>query len=231
MKREEKLQHTLWEIEKKWGQGTIHSAASGTPRRAVSTGFDTLDDALQSGGALTGQITVLMGIPTSGATTCAYRTIAKAQAQAGAAAYLDFGASFDPDMAVRFGIVLPHLLLVRTEQIDDGLQVGRDIVSANAAALLVVDLSGCATALSRQTYERLADVALRSDCAVLVVIDRDDASLKSIAHTWLTFERQTWLKNGERVCGCHTHVLVKKDKPTIKIAVVPLDITFGETVD
>jgi hypothetical protein len=172
-------------------------------------------------------MSVVMGVPTSGATTCAYRAIAGVQKLANVAAYFDFSTTFDPDAAVRYGVELPHLLLVRTSDIDDGLQVARDIVLTNAVTLLVIDLCACAVTLSQQLWRRLADVTLRSDCTVMIVIDRYDPALETTSHTWLTFERRAWLKAGDRIVGCQSQVTIRKDKPSIKIPVVPLDIHFG----
>jgi len=222
MKREEQLQRTLWEIEKKWGQGAIRTAATTTARHAISTGFDGLDQALHAGGLATHQVNVLMSVATSGATTCAYRAVAGVQKRASAAAWFDFSTTFDPDAAVRCGVELSHLLLVRTPDIDDGLQVARDIVLTNAVTLLVIDLCACPVTLSQQVWRRLADVTLRSDCAVLLVIDRGDADLENASHTWMHFERQAWLKMGDRIVGCQSQVTIKKDKSVVKTSAASL---------
>jgi hypothetical protein len=227
MNREEQLQRTLWEIDRKWGQGTMRPAVTTTSRRAISTGFDGLDHALHAGGFAVHQVNVVMGVPTSGATTCAYRAIAGVQKLASVAAWFDFSTTFDPDAAVRYGVELPHLLLVRTPDIDDGLQVARDIILTNAVTLLVIDLCACAVTLSQQLWRRLADVTLRSDCTVMILTDRDDPALDTTSHTWLTFERQAWLKAGDRIVGCKSQVTIRKDKPTVKTLLVPLDIHFG----
>jgi len=217
----------LWEIDKRWGQGTIRSAVTTTSRHAISTGFDGLDHALHAGGLAVHQVSVVMGVPTSGATTCAYRAIGGVQKLASVAAWFDFGTTFDPDAAVRCGVELPHLLLVRTPDIDDGLQVARDIVLTNAVMLVVIDLCACPVTLSQQLWRRLADVTLRSECTVMIVMDRYDAALETTSHTWLTFERRAWLKADDRIVGCQSQVTIRKDKPSIKTPVVSLDIHFG----
>jgi len=230
MKRHEQLQHTLWNIEKKWGQGTIRSAADVDQRLSVPTGFDVLDRALQAGGIAVGRVAVLTGVPTSGATTCAYQIIASGQRKSGFAAYIDLAANFDPEAAVACGVVLPHLLLIRSGSVEHGLEISRDILLANAAAVLVIDLCGVG-ALSITIWERLADAAMRSNCATVLLVDGSSPAIESIAQTWLTFERQSWLRDQTRVRGCLTHIHILKDKPHVKTPLVPLHILFGELID
>jgi len=227
MKKNQQYQRTLWEIDQKWGQGTVRPAAEVTRRPALSTGFEALDHGLAAGGLALSHITLLRGVPTSGATTCAYQVIASGQRTAGFAAYIDLTANFDPESAHHCGVTLPHVLLLRSLSLEQGLAISRDILLANAAMVLVIDLLGLVISPSITAWERLADAALRSDCATLVLIDRPYNALESIAHTYLSFERQHWLLDQERVVGYHTDVHILKDKPRIQTARVSLDILFA----
>lgn len=227
MKKTQQLQQALWQIEQKWGAGSIHSAAQTRARDAISTGFPALDGALAAGGLAAGRLTVAMGTGTSGATTCAYRALAAGQRKGGYAIYVDLAENFDPEAAADCGLSLSHLLIIRAAQPSHGLEVSRDLLMADATTALVIDLSGAVgNCVDATAADRLADAALRSHCAALILIDRDHRAVEAAAHTWLTFSRQAWLNTAE-TRGCLTHVNIRKDKPQIKTPMVPINIPFA----
>jgi len=224
MKKQQPLQNTLWEIEKKYGQGVIGAAAHRSRGSSLSTGYPALDQALCAGGLALGRLSVLMGVPTSGATSCAYRIIAQGQKNGGFAAYLDLALQFDPEVAHDNGVMLSQLLIIRAADAAQAIDISRDIVLANAADVLVID--AVKAHITPQYWERFADAVARSNCVVALIIYHPAQVVESVVQTWLTFERQAWLTHDEGVAGYQTRVTIMKDKPRIKTESVLLDITF-----
>lgn len=79
----------------------------------VSTTFPPLDIALGLGGIPRGYLTEIVGNPTSGIVTLALKTLTTIQQGGGQVVYLDLAATFNPDYAVRCGLNLETVWVVR----------------------------------------------------------------------------------------------------------------------
>src|SRR5258708_4681523 len=101
------LETVISGIQQRWGPDILRvfgkpDAATEVPH--IATGFAALDRALGIGGVPRGHITEILGAPTSGMSTLAFRIVANAHAAGDMAVYVDPGKTFDADYAVRCGI-------------------------------------------------------------------------------------------------------------------------------
>ena len=126
-------------IQARWGEGALRPLRDLSQVDAIATGFPALDAALGIGGIPRGQLTALGGIPTSGATTLAYRIIASAQGRRDHAIYMDVDGRFDPEYAALCGVHLKRLLLLHPPDTDNGLAAAQDLLLNESLNALVLD--------------------------------------------------------------------------------------------
>src|SRR5689334_6103648 len=118
-----RLDEAVVAIRRAWGQDALRQFTeseklAGVPH--ISTGFPSLDQALNIGGIPKGHLTRLSGIPTSGAMTLAYKTLAQAAGEA--LVYLDLAHNFDADYAARCGVDVANLVLIQPNGVDAALE-------------------------------------------------------------------------------------------------------------
>lgn len=223
--KSKRLQLTLWELQKRWGDNIITNRADAAT--ALRTGFDALDAILSSGGLPRGRLTVLSGMPTSGMTTVALRVIAQAQTEQGTAAYIDLSRTFDPDYAVRCGVALERLLIVRPRHITQAFEVARDLFKADQLTLVVLDLATESprqmTSSLRQMHERLT----KSRSVALMLVASSWDGLDALTYIQLQVTRQAWLHQAQDVAGYRVQITVLKDKSNPGEKQITLDLQIG----
>ncbi len=228
------IEQVVATIQARWGQRSLQKLRTrlATLRLChLPTGFPELDRALGIGGLPCGQISEIFGRPTSGATTLAYRVIASAQEQGKRAVYFDIGAAFDPDYASHCGVQLERLLLVRPENIKQGLNIIQQLVLSQSLGVLVLDCIG----QDRRQHQillagliRLRSVLAKTLCALLLI--------KSIrlfcfcATVRLQIERERWLYRKRNIKGYSALVSVLKNKyaPAGNSARITIALPVGE---
>src|SRR6266542_4657683 len=129
-------------IRQRWG---MQALAVGTQeliapdRIFIPTGFAALDQVLVRGGIPSGAVTELVGAPTSGLHTLTMQIIAQAQTRGLPAVYLDDGTSFTPAAALRCGVQLADLLLVRPPDAATSLAILQAIIRYGGGGVAVID--------------------------------------------------------------------------------------------
>ena len=116
--KKQKLEKTISALQNRWGTQAIRTLKQVQGKSLpphLPTGFSTLDEALIIGGLPHGRISEIIGAPTSGMATVALRVLANAQNEDKVAVFVDPSHTFDPDYAVRCGLILSQLILVRDE--------------------------------------------------------------------------------------------------------------------
>src|SRR5215470_17117093 len=99
--KQQRLNLTIDTLRERFGDAAIRRLETTQKDDAVphiSTGFPALDRALGIGGLPKGQISHISGVPTSGATTIALKTLAQARDEA--VVYVTLSPTFDADYAV-----------------------------------------------------------------------------------------------------------------------------------
>jgi RecA/RadA recombinase len=212
----DRLDQVISNINAKWGQHTVTPLAYTLQTYqplVLSTGFPDLDHLLD-GGFVGGHLTELSGEHTSGIATIAFFSIASAQKRGEMAVYLDMLKTFDPVYAVQCGIHFDALVIVRPENVAEGLDIATEIITRYRAGIVVFGQV-------RQGWERTAQTALhrfvnalRRANAVVIVLTRSTALQQSVFHphagTQLVFKRLRWLRKRKLIEGYLVQVTVLK---------------------
>lgn len=213
--RTTRLTAMMASIQKQWGTAALQPLSCMTSKpvlAGIPTGFALLDAVLGASGIPCGQTTELLGRPTSGMTTLAYRIVAAAQQQNQYALYVDVESVFNPTYAVQCGIQLNQLFLARPETELDALDIARDLIEKGSVGAIVLDLGQSLPNIHH--LRRLATLLSHSGCVVLLLIAlADGASPQSImsgspAALRLILERDSWLQRDVDVYGYRTQVTV-----------------------
>jgi hypothetical protein len=209
-----RLDTLLNNIHQRWGSQALRPLrAVSTQRPLVPTGFPALD-AMLGGGVPTGQVTELLGRPTSGKTTLAYHILARGQGERAFGIYIDLDRTFDPEYASRCGVCLERLFLIRPDTEPIALDIARELLAGDHAAVIVLDM-GHALPDVQQLY-RLRAVLQRSGCAVVNLITLPDGADPAVslrgspAELRLLATRQSWLRDQAEICGYRVRVAVLK---------------------
>lgn len=220
------IQHTLWEIERRWGQGALTRASMLDAGRTISTGFAALDALLDRGGIAVGQMSAVAGMPTSGATTLVYRLIAGAQGGDGIAAYVDLSGTFDPEYAVGCGVALDRLLIAATRSPERGLAIALDAIRSEQVALVALDGSTAERQIDAEALERLRANVARTQCA-LVLLSRG-IHHPALLHSLIQLRYAGWVVDAiGSVQGYRTRAEVLRDGGTERNRSVMLAIDLA----
>jgi hypothetical protein len=218
------LDQMVKQLQARWGNGaltTLKQLPTIPPKRLV-TGFSALDTLLD-GGLLRGQLVQLRGVHTSGILTITLQTLSIAQQQSSRVVYVDVAHDFDGDYAVRCGLDLERLLLVRPVTFSDALNIAYELIDRYNVDLLVV-VMGLQLRLERTTHisvtqavRRFVTLVRRSACLVLYVtpLVRSNAAksfFDSYAPLTLTVERVGWLEAFDELSGYTVQVLLTNHK-------------------
>jgi len=140
--KEKALENAVAQIERQFGKGSIMKlgeAAAAMQIEVISTGSIALDLALGVGGIPRGRVVEIYGPESSGKTTIALHCIAEAQANGGAAAFIDVEHALDPNYARNLGVDLDNLLVSQPDTGEQALDIAEMLVRSNAVDLVVID--------------------------------------------------------------------------------------------
>lgn len=228
--RKQRLEKTVADLQQRFGLRAIGRATAVQPVPVIPTGFPALDAALGVGGLPRGQVSEIVGAPTSGMATLALRLIAQAQQEAttSMAAYLDLEKTFDPDYAARCGVDLARLMLVRPYNIPQGLAMLPDFAIIGGFSVLVVDsppqlLGDDLAELLSTTLGRLIAPLHHAGCVLLFLSSLPPGSsmpgiyprhggLAHYAAVRLLIWRERWLYHQRDVSGYEAQVAVAKNR-------------------
>ena len=226
------LDRLLNSLEQRWGAGVVRrlSEHPQEPQSGLRTGFSSLDGLLGNTGIPRGQVTELLGRPTSGMTTLAYRILACTQHQDTYAIYLDGDSTFDPDYAVQCGIRLDRFFLAHPDTEDEALDIARDLLSSRSVGIIGLDVGTMEPNPAR--LRRLTAVLSPSGCAVLVLRCLQDRvhwqRSSSPAVLRLLVERRSWLERQTDIRGYQAQVTLLKH-PTLTGKSTQIEIDFDDT--
>ena len=188
------LDDVIATLRHKYGHRIIHSAKqTDDSLQSLAAGIAELDQLLE-GGVLYQHVNEFTGKPTSGATSCAYHTIASMQEQGYEIVFFDLPKTFDAMVASSCGLMVDRLLLVHPPQLNHALELMRDIALSRVPCLMVLDVSG------QQLNKILSRKQLRlaqSNSLVLLL----SRSYTGLADVSLSFERIDWIHSGRDVSG------------------------------
>ena len=187
-------------IERRFGtqvlaRGAFTEQRGGERRLRTDTALDRI-----TGGIAAGVPIAFVGPGTAGKVGLALRVVAGAQRDGGMALWIDAAASFDPVAAVRAGVDLVRLVIVRPRGRDDALLAAGAALRSDGFRLTVID-TGPAIAPAPLRADDLAPLlpVVRGSAAALVVIAEQRAS--GLALPAITFERVAWETRFGRTTG------------------------------
>ncbi|MBC8412409.1 MAG: recombinase RecA [Nitrospira sp.] len=139
--RTKALESAIAQIEKQFGKGSIMKLGAGNmvEIEAISTGSLGLDVALGIGGLPRGRVVEVYGPESSGKTTLALSTIAQAQKNGGAAAFIDAEHALDVNYAKKLGVDIDNLLISQPDTGEQALEVTETLVRSGALDIIVID--------------------------------------------------------------------------------------------
>lgn len=251
-KKRKRLDSAVSAIQQKWGlqairQGVSRSLTAEFPH--IPTGFSNLDQALVGiGGVPRGRITELLGAPTSGMATLALKIVAEAQAAKDVAAYIDLGATFDPDYAARCHVNLSKLWLVRPQNGHEALEIAYSLIASHGVGVLVFDsvahllTDPQGTQKFSRTLNQLPQALTKSPCAPIfltslqanetIAVENYPSgfALPHYSTVRLRLTKERWLYRGEDVRGYEARVEVVKNKLGTANRTARIAITFNGVV-
>jgi RecA/RadA recombinase len=234
------LAEAIGRLEERYGNGVVLPGGAREEWRALRTipfGIASLD-ALLEGGVVAGEPQLLLGAPSSGATTLALALAASAQGSGGEVAWLDPLRCFDPLAAARGGVDLARLLLIRGAH-GDALAFAASVVARSSAFVLVVlDLgSHGPLGVTRADAGAIATVVARARAAhvaLVVVSDRalgPQARSASAPLAVLELRRVEWLTLGGRIVGWRSEASRLHARRVASLAFAPLALPPRLVVD
>jgi len=214
----------------------------------VTTTFPPLDGALGIGGIPRGHLTEIVGNPTSGIVTLALKILTTIQQSGEQVVYLDLAATFNPDYAVRCGLNLETLWVVRPAPYALTWTILHDLVLDGGVGGIVLNVPLEALAQpgfltdARQTFSRLQTALRRSSCVLLALTPLHEPGhdlracypsgyvLHELASVRLWVQKEKWLYHHHDIKGYQSRVMVVKNKlaQTGKSAVIA--VTFNGTM-
>lgn len=135
------LEVAIAQLQRQYGQGSVIRLGSTNvkPWDSIPTGALTLDHALGIGGLPKGRIVEIYGPESSGKSTIALTTVAKAQQMGVTCAYIDAEHSLDPVYMKEVGIDLDNLLLAQPDHGEQGLDIADKLLRTGEIGLIVID--------------------------------------------------------------------------------------------
>ena len=168
------LADAIARIESRYGtrvvvRGDVAERQDGERRIAAGTSLDRVT----GGGIRAGEPLAFIGPPTAGKLGLALTVAAAAQREGGMAAWIDPSASFDPLAALRAGIDLDRLVVVRAADAGEVLLAGSAVLRSEGFRLVVIDLGpSFASRCAVDDLAPLLPVVRGSPAALLVVAEQ-----------------------------------------------------------
>ncbi|MEL6403842.1 MAG: recombinase RecA [Chloroflexota bacterium] len=135
------LDHTLKDLTKRFGDGTIQrlGEAKNLDIDTIPTGSLATDIALGVGGVPRGRILEIYGPESSGKTTFCLHVIAEAQKRGGLCAFVDMEHALDPRYAEVIGVDVDTLYVTQPDTGEQALEITESLVRSGALDVIVVD--------------------------------------------------------------------------------------------
>lgn len=135
------LEVAVAQLQRQYGVGAVMRLGSTNvkPWDAISTGAMTLDVALGIGGLPRGRVVEIFGPESSGKSTIALTTVAKAQQMGLTCAYIDAEHALDPVYMNDIGVDLDNLLLAQPDYGEQGLDIADRLLRTGDIGVIVVD--------------------------------------------------------------------------------------------
>jgi len=135
------LDHTVSELTKRYGDGTIVRLgdASHLQVEVIPTGSLAIDLAIGVGGIPRGRITEIYGPESSGKTTLCLHVIAEAQRMGGVCAFVDMEHALDPVYSQRLGVDVDNLYISQPDTGEQALEITDALVRSGAVDVVVLD--------------------------------------------------------------------------------------------
>ncbi len=136
-----KLELTMREINKKFGEGSIISMdkALHTKVKVIPTGSLSLDLALGVGGVPRGRIIEIYGPESSGKTTLTLSIVASAQSKGLTVAYIDAEHAMDTSYAQKVGVDISKLKFAQPNSGEQALEILEALTKSGTIGLIIVD--------------------------------------------------------------------------------------------
>ena len=185
-------------------------------------------DGVTGGGIRAGEPLAFIGPATSGKQALAFTVAAAAQREGGMAAWIDPSASFDPLAALRAGIDLDRLVVVRAANADEVLLAGSAALRSEGFRLVVVDLGP--SFASRCRVDDLAPLlaAVRGSPAALLVVAEERAQRLGIST--VRVEKIAWQLRFGRTVGWSFAAGTPASRERALFCVTALDATIRDTL-
>jgi len=192
-----KLQDTLDELQKEFGEGAVMRLKDVHPVHvdAIQTGSMFLDAALGVGGLPKGRIIEIYGPESSGKSTLALHCIAEAQKTGGICAFIDAEHALDPEYAKKLGVKVDELLISQPDSGEQGLQIVEHLVRSNQVDLIIVD-SVAALTPKREIAGEIGDQHIGLQARLMSQGLRKLSGIASKSNTCIIFLNQTRMKIG-----------------------------------
>ena len=135
------LEVAIAHLQKQYGQGSVIRLGTTNikPWESISTGALTLDTALGIGGLPRGRVVEIYGPESSGKSTLALTTVAKAQSMGLTCAYIDAEHALDPVYMKEVGVDLDNLLLAQPDYGEQGLDILDRLLRTGEIGVIVID--------------------------------------------------------------------------------------------
>lgn len=135
------LELAIATLQRQYGVGSVVRLGSTNvkPWDSIPTGALTLDYALGIGGLPRGRVVEIFGPESSGKSTIALGTVAKAQQMGLTCAYIDAEHALDPVYMQAVGIDLDNLLLAQPDHGEQGLDIADKLIRTGEIGVIVID--------------------------------------------------------------------------------------------
>ena len=135
------LELAIAQLQRQYGVGAVVRLGSTNikPWDSISTGALTLDSALGIGGLPRGRVVEIFGPESSGKSTVALATVAKAQQMGLTCAYIDAEHALDPVYMQAVGIDLDSLLLAQPDYGEQGFDIVDKLLRTGKIGVIVID--------------------------------------------------------------------------------------------
>ena len=141
MEDSKSLELAIAQLDRQFGPGAVIKLGSSNiePWSSVSTGAPTLDKILGIGGLPKGRVVEIYGPESSGKSTIALSTVAKAQQQGLRCAYVDAEHALDPVYMAALGVDLDELLLAQPDYGEQALEIADKLIRTGEIGVVVID--------------------------------------------------------------------------------------------
>lgn len=135
------LEIAMAQIQKQYGAGSVMRLGSHSvkPWDSIPTGALVLDEALGIKGLPRGRVVEIFGPESSGKSTIALTTVAKAQEMGLTCAYIDAEHALDPVYMKAVGINLDDLILAQPDYGEQGIEIADRLLRTGELGVVVID--------------------------------------------------------------------------------------------